>query len=140
MGEDVNAVGMGQRDVIPIWQPLTFLSHLAIVLMLPVFTLLAAAYIPCNMKRFTRHPMLWGVTIWAIGHLLANGDLGSILLFGGFLAYSLYDMWSSNIRGAEKSIKTLPVVYDAGVAVVGTVAYVTFFFLHPYIIGVPIIS
>ena len=132
--------GMGNRDILQVWEPPVYLSHLALVLMLPVFTLVAAAYIPCNMKRFTRHPMLWGVTLWAVAHLLANGDAGSILLFGGFLVYSLYDMWSANKRGAEKSTKTWPLIYDIGVATVGVLAYVLFFFLHPYIIGVNIIS
>lgn len=140
IGLILTAVGMRERDIITIWEPPIFLSHLNLVLMLPVFILLAAAYMPCNMKRFTRHPMLWGVTFWAVAHLLANGDLGSIVLFGSFLVYSLYDMWSANRRGAEKSIMISPVIYDTGVATVGIVVYVLFFFLHPYIIGVPIIS
>ncbi len=134
------AVGMGQRDILSVWEPPMFLSHLSIVLMLPVFILLGAAYIPCNIKRFTNHPMLWGVTFWSFAHLLVNGDLGSILLFGSFLLYSLYDMWSANRRGAEKSRKTRPIVYDAAVAVVGIVVYVLMFLLHPYFIGVSIIS
>ena len=134
------AIGMGKRDIIAVWEPALFMSHLSILLMLPVFILLAAAYIPCNMKKCTRHPMLWGVTFWAVAHLLANGDLGSIFLFGSFLVYSLYDMWSANMRGADKSRKNWPVTYDAGVAALGIAVYVLFFFLHPYIIGVPVIS
>lgn len=133
------AMGMGKRVIIQLWEPPTFLSHFAVVLMLPVFILLAAAYIPCNMKRFTRHPMLWGVALWASAHLLANGDLGSIILFASFLVYSLYDMWSANRRGAEKSTKIWPLIYDTGVAAFGILVYVLFFFLHPYIIGVAII-
>ena len=97
-------IGMGRRQVVPVWEPPVFLDHLAIVVMLPVFIFLAATYIPCNMKRFTRHPMLWGVTFWASAHLLANGDLGSIILFGSFLAYSLFDMWSANRRGAGQPL------------------------------------
>lgn len=133
-------IGMANRDIIILWEPPIFLNHVAIILMLPVFTLLAAAYIPCNFKRFTRHPMLWGVTFWAFAHLLANGDLGSILLFGSFLTYSLYDMWSANRRGARKSTIDRPLVFDAGVAVLGIIAYVLFFYLHPSLIGVSIIS
>jgi uncharacterized membrane protein len=133
------AIGMGNRDIITLWEPPIYLSHLAIVVMIPVFILMAAAYMPCNMKKYTRHPMLWGVTLWAFAHLLANGDFGSIVLFASFLIYSLYDMWSANRRGAEKSTNTRPLFYDTGVAALGIVAYVFFFLLHPYIIGVPVI-
>lgn len=133
-------VGMANRDFISIWQPPVWTSHLALVLMLPVFVLLAAAYLPGNIKRFTRHPMLWGVTLWAVAHLLANGDLGSILLFGGFLAYSLFDMWSANNRGARKSTLKRPVIYDAGIVLLGLCIYLLFFYYHPQIIGVPVIG
>ena len=132
--------GMANRDYISVWQPPIWTSHLTLVVMLPVFILLAAAYLPGNIKRFTRHPMLWGVTFWAVAHLLANGDLGAILLFGSFLAYSLFDMWSANSRGAEKSSTKRPLIYDAGLVFLGLGLYLLFFYIHPYIAGVPVIG
>jgi uncharacterized membrane protein len=83
--------------------------------------------------------MLWGVTIWATVHLLANGDLGSMILFCSFLVYSLFDMWSANRRGASKGNETKPLRYDAGVVVTGTAVYVLLYYLHPYFFGVPVI-
>lgn len=131
--------GMSAREYIVIYQPPVWARHLALVFMLPAAILLVAAYMPTNLKRFTRHPMLWGVTIWATVHLLANGDLGSIVLFCSFLVYSLLDMWSANRRGASKSNETKPLRYDAGIVVTGTAVYALLYYLHPYFFGVPVI-
>jgi len=130
--------GMSEREYIPIWQPPVWSRHLAMVMMLPASLLLVAAYMPTNVKKYTRHPMLWGVTIWAVVHLLANGDLGSMILFCSFLVYSLFDMWSANMRGASKSRETKPLRYDVGVVVAGTAVYALLYYLHPYFTGVPV--
>ena len=103
------------------------------------FVLVAGAYLPSNLKRYTRHPMLWGVTLWAALHLLANGDSASLLLFGGLGVYALCAMWSLNRRGVRKSDKTYPGRRDALVVVAGLVVYVAFVVLHPYLFGVPAI-
>lgn len=77
---------------IPLWDPPVALRHVALLLMLPSFILLASAYAPAGMiKGAAKHPMLAGVKIWAFAHLLVNGDLGSVLLFGAFLAWAVYD-------------------------------------------------
>jgi uncharacterized membrane protein len=77
---------------IPLWDPPVALRHTALLLMLVSFILLAAAYAPAGLiKGAVKHPMLAGVKIWALAHLLANGDLGSVLLFGTFLAWAVYD-------------------------------------------------
>lgn len=77
---------------IPLWDPPVALRHVALLLMLPSFILLAAAYAPSGLiKGAAKHPMLAGVKIWAFAHLLANGDLGSVVLFGAFLAWAVYD-------------------------------------------------
>jgi uncharacterized membrane protein len=102
-------------------------------------TLLVAAFMPTNLKRFTRHPMLWGVTIWAAVHLLSNGDLASLILFGSFGAFSLFDMWSANRRGAELSSQALPYWRDLLVVVVGAIVYVAFLKSHAWLFGVPLV-
>jgi uncharacterized membrane protein len=83
--------------------------------------------------------MLWGVTLWATGHLLANGDLASLLLFGTFGAYALLDMWSATSRDASKSETRFSITQDAAVVGAGAVAYILFAFLHPYLFAVAVI-
>jgi len=83
--------------------------------------------------------MLWGISIWSVAHLLANGDLGSMILFGGFGGYSLFSMWSLNRRGAKKPDTKSPLAYDLLVIIVGVSAYALTAFLHPYLFGVPAI-
>jgi len=132
-------VGMIYRDFIHLWVPPVWGRHAATTLMLPAIILLVAADVPSNIKRFTRHPMLWGVTLWACAHLLANGDLASLILFGTFGSYALFDMWSANRRGSEKNTQVYPVSKDAKLAIIGIVVYAVIIFIHPYVIGVPVI-
>lgn len=133
-------VGKSRAEFVSLWQPPVWGRHVAPVLMLIAFILLPAAYLPSNVKRFTRHPMLWGITFWSIGHLLANGDLASLLLFGGLGVFALFAMWSANLRGATRSTTKYPLTKDAIVVVAGVVVYGGFLFLHPYLFGVPVIS
>lgn len=82
-----------------VYTPPDWGRHAPFVLMLPVIYLLIGRRIGTNLKRFTAHPMLWAIVLWAAGHLLANGDLRSVVLFGGFAAYSLFAMWWLGVRG-----------------------------------------
>jgi uncharacterized membrane protein len=107
------------------------------VLMAIAFILLTALLIPSNIRRFTPHPMLWGIVFWSTGHLLANGDLASIIVFGGFGAYALISMWSLNKRGAQKSTTRYSPVRDILVVVTGLCICGLAVWLHPYVIGVP---
>ena len=77
--------------MIDVWDPPRWLRHVNNLLLWPAFICIAAAYIPGDIKRVLKHPMLVGIKLWAFGHLLANGDLGSIILFGSFLAWAVYD-------------------------------------------------
>jgi uncharacterized membrane protein len=74
---------------IPVWSPPFWLGHLLLILTLPIFVLLAASKSGGMIEATVKHPMLLAVKIWAFSHLIANGDLGSILLFGGFLAWAV---------------------------------------------------
>ena len=65
--------------------------YVAMVLMVPVFILLFAAYLPGEIKAKVKHPFLVAIKTWALAHLIANGDLASIILFGSFLAYAVFD-------------------------------------------------
>lgn len=81
--------GLARQDPVPLWDPPTWTRHLAATLMIFVFPLLLAAYLPGRIKAAAKHPMLAAVKVWALAHLLANGTLADLLLFGGFLAWAV---------------------------------------------------
>lgn len=145
----VSAVGLGlivwgfgryrSDGYIPVWDPPFGLRHVTLLLMWFSFVALVAAYAPAGkIKGMLRHPMLVGVKVWALAHLLANGDLGSVILFGAFLAWAVYDRIAVKRRGDFGAPRSGFTSGDAIVVVVGTVAYVAMFWLHPWLIGVPI--
>lgn len=121
-----------------LWYPPLWMRHIALSLMPFSFILLAAAYIPSHIKRVTRHPMLLAVKIWALAHLLANGDAASLLLFGSFLAYAVYDRISVKHRVGIKELDA-PSGYGGDVLAVaiGLGAYVAMLLWgHARLIGV----
>jgi uncharacterized membrane protein len=126
---------------INIWYPPAWTRHLALQLNWLAAICIAAAYIPGNIKRALKHPMLVGVKLWALAHLIANGDLGSIILFGSILAWAVYD----RITLKRRTDAGGPVIAEGGwpsdlvAIVVGTVAYIAIVFLiHPILFGVPV--
>lgn len=131
-------IGWQRTPFIPVYTPPAFGRMMPHLLMLPALILLAAAYIPSNIKRFTRHPMLWGAVLWATAHLCANGDQRSLLLFGSFLIWALFDMWSANRRGAILSEQRVPWYYDAAVIFAGLFAYALFAHFHAALFGVAV--
>lgn len=133
-------LGWQRAPFVPVYTPPEWGHWAPRLLMFPALMLLAAAYIPSNVKRYTRHPMLWATVTWAIAHLLANGDLRSLLLFGSFLVWSLFDMWSANRRGARLRDTPVSPAYDLAVVVSGTVAYLLFARFHGALFGVPVMS
>lgn len=100
---------------IPVWEPPRWTRHLASTLMLPVFPLLIGAYAPGRIKAVLKHPMLVAIKLWALSHLLANGDLGSILLFGALLAWAVAARISLKRRG-ELSMVSAAQAADAATA------------------------
>ena len=131
-------IGWQRTGHVPLYEPVAYGREILRAAMLPAFILLIAAYAPSNIKRFTRHPMLWATVLWSSGHLLANGDLRSVLVFGSFLAWSLFDMWSCNQRGAQLGSVKKSIGLDIAVAVAGVVVYALAARFHVYFTGVPI--
>jgi uncharacterized membrane protein len=137
-------VGFGRYRAtgwIDVWYPPLWTRHVAVVLVWPAFICVTAAYIRGDIARVLKHPMLVGVKLWALAHLIANGDLGSIILFGSVLAWAVYDRISLKRRtdpGAP------PIPYggrrnDIIAVVVGTIIYLAFgLVFHPLWIGVPV--
>jgi uncharacterized membrane protein len=106
-----------------------------------VFPLLFAAYLPGRIKTAARHPMLLAVKVWATAHLLANGTLADVLLFGGFLVWAVADRISVKRRSAAEAhdVPAAPpgVANDAIVVVGGLIVYAVFLLWgHRWLIGV----
>ena len=134
--------GFGQARMQPVqvWNPPVGMRHAASLLTLPAFVLLAAAYVPGNgIKARVHHPMVLGVKVWALAHLLANGLLAQMLLFAAFLAWAVLDFSAARRRDraagtgypAGRGVATLVTV------VAGVVAWLVFaMWLHGWWIGV----
>ena len=125
---------------IMVWYPPVWTRHIVVALMWPASIMVAAAYIPGNIKRVLKHPMLVGVKTWAFAHLCANGDLGGIILFGSVLAWAVYDRITLKHR-KDAGAPPIPVggaKNDIIAIVVGTIIYLALgFVFHPIVIGVP---
>jgi uncharacterized membrane protein len=123
-----------------LWYPPVWTRHIAVGLMLPALILLVAAFIPSRIRTAVRHPMLAAIKIWAFAHLIANGDLGSLLLFGSFLAFAVYDRISVKRRGALGPLgNAVPgsVLNDVAVVIIGIGLYAAMLLgLHQWLIGV----
>lgn len=133
----------GQGRLNPeIYTPPLWMRHITLLLMLFSFILLAAAYIPSNIRTAVKHPMLAGIKIWAFGHLLANGDLASLILFGSFLAWAVLDRISVKRRQALGPLGAAKggLGGDIAAVAVGVAAY-GFMVLwgHTWLIGVPLL-
>jgi uncharacterized membrane protein len=125
---------------IQIWSPPAFMRHITIGLMLLAAIFFTAAFIPSHIKAKLKHPMLAGVKTWALAHLLSNGDLGSILLFGSFLAWGVYARIAAKQRG-DVGTMTAPSGWTNDIIAValGIVIYLALgFAFHPIVIGVPV--
>ena len=132
--------GLARHNPVVLWTPPRGMNHLAALLMVFSFILLFAAYVPRNaIKAKLHHPMVLGVKVWALAHLLANGMLADVVLFGAFLLWAVFDFRAARRRDREGNVQ-----YAAGTAkgtviavVVGLVAYAVFaFWLHGVLIGV----
>ena len=132
--------GLARQQPVALWQPPTGMRHAASLLMLIAFVLLAATYVPRNaVKARLHHPMVLAVKVWALAHLLSNGNVADVLLFGSFL------LWAAlSFRAARARDRATRASYAAGTAagtamtlLVGIVAWAVFaFWAHAVLIGV----
>ena len=123
---------------IDVWSPPSWARHVTVALMWPACICIVAAYIPGDLKRVLKHPMLVGVKLWAVAHLIGNGDLGSIVLFGAILAWAVFDRISLK-RRSDPGAPPIPIGgrrNDIIAVVVGTVLYLALgLWFHPLVIG-----
>ena len=138
-------IGYGQARLDPTWlyHPPPYLRHVNMLLMLLVFPALLAAYFPGRIQSALKHPMLIAVKAWALAHLLVNGTLAGVLLFGGFLVWAVADRISVKRRSGPGTAPQLPktALNDVIVVVGGLGLYAAFtFWLHPILFGVAVVG
>jgi len=133
--------GLVRNEPVVVWMPPLGMRHAASLFTLMAFILLAAAYVPGNaIKARVYHPMVAGVKLWAVAHLMSNGNLGHLVLFGSFLAWAVLDFISSRKRDRRNPTASRPATKLSATVitvVVGVVGWLLFaFWLHGLLIGI----
>lgn len=125
---------------IDVWSPPRFMFHVTELLMLFAVIFLTAVFVPSHIKAWLKYPTLAAVKTWALAHLLANGDLGSIILFGSFLAWGVFARIAAKRRDNKSFTPAAPGwTNDVIVVAIGIVVYLALgFAFHPIFIGVPV--
>lgn len=130
-------LGWRSADVGFIYEPPGWGRPLTMLLMLLAFFLFASSHGKSNLKRFIRHPQLSAILIWALAHLLANGDSRSLAFFGGLGLWALIQMALINRRDGERVLpEPRPWKAELKPLLIGSVLYAVFILLHPYFAGV----
>ncbi len=132
--------GLARQEPVQLWGPPLAMRHLAALLTLVSFVLLAAAYVPDNsIKAKLHHPMVLAAKVWALAHLLANGSLAHVLLFGSFLLWAILDFSAARRRDRAAAASYAPgrAGATAITVIVGLIGWVVFaLWLHGWLIGV----
>jgi uncharacterized membrane protein len=134
----VYGYGLARESPVVLYNPPMWMRHVTLLLMIPVFPLFIAAYAPGRIKAATKHPMLVATKLWAFSHLLSNGTLADVLLFGGFLVWAVADRISLKKRPVRPIPGAPPSpLNDVIAVVVGLAVYALFVFkAHVWLIGV----
>lgn len=135
----IHGYGVARQTPVVLYTPASALRHVALLLMLPVFPLFLAAYLPGRIQRAARHPMLLAVILWSIAHLLANGTIADVVLFGAFLIWAVADRISVGHRTVPHRVPGAPAGAFNDIAAVsaGLVLYGGFLvWAHAWLVGV----
>lgn len=135
----LHGYGLARLNPVVLWEPPKMLRHIALLLMVPAFPLFLSTYLPGRISAAVKHPTLLAVKIWATAHLLANGTLNDVLLFGAFLVWAIADRIAAKRRVVQRKIPGAPPTRsnDVIAVVAGLVLYVVFLLWgHRWLIGV----
>lgn len=134
----IRGYGEARADVIELYHSPTVLRYISLVLLIPVFPLLVAAYLPGRIKATVHHPMLLAVKLWAAAHLLVTGTVANVVLFGSILLWAFADLLSVSKREPRQIPGAPPARYNDLIAVaVGLSLYIAFlFWLHELLFGI----
>lgn len=133
-------IGKGSMEFVGLWSTPIFFRYITVVLIPVAFILMVAAYTPNNIKRYVPHPMLTGVIIWGATHMMVNGDVAAIILFGSFVVYSVVAIRLANRRQYNKNSEQdtqekIPVVKDAIVIGIAMLGFLLLLWLHKPLFG-----
>ncbi len=129
-------IGYASMEYQEFWLSEVWAKHLTLTIMPIAFILQVAANQKGHIRRKLKHPMLIGVLLWALVHLLNNGDLASILLFGPFALYSVFAILSANRRGKVPTYETANATHDLIAVIVGLVLFGIVWWAHGFLFGV----
>ncbi|MEO6410408.1 MAG: NnrU family protein [Burkholderiaceae bacterium] len=139
LGLIVYGYGVARHAPVVLYTPPIWGRHLAALLLLPVFPLVLSTYLPGRIKSAAKHPTLLATKLWALAHLLANGNLADVLLFGGFLAWAVADRIAAKRRAVARVLPgAQPAPMNDAIALVGGLVLYALFVVwaHRWIIGV----
>lgn len=139
MALSIYLVISGWKATVPelLYQPPAWGRHATSLLMLFAFILFFAPYPANNLKRILRHPQLTGLVCWGVGHLLANGEIRSVILFGGLVAWAVIEMLLINRRDGARTVPApAPIRNDVLLVIAGIAVYAVFLFSHQWLFGV----
>lgn len=129
--------GWKQASPAPLYVPPAWGAIAALLVMLPAAVLFPSPYLPNNLRRTLRHPQLTAVTLWGIGHLLANGEARAVLLFGGLAAWSVAQMLLINRREGPRALpEPAPWSRDLALTALGGALFVALLYVHGAWFGV----
>jgi uncharacterized membrane protein len=133
-------IGKGSMEYIGLWDVPLFFRYVTVVLIPISFILMVAAYLPNNIKSYVPHPMLTGVIIWGVTHMIVNGDVASIILFGSFVVYSVVAIKLINKREFDTASEQDPqekisVVKDAIVVGIAMSGFLLLLWMHKLLFG-----
>jgi len=131
--------GKSTAAFMPLYEPPLWGRHGAWLMMLIAFILLASTQGPSALRSFLKHPMLLGVAVWGAGHLLANGDLASVVLFGGMAVFSILMIILLFMRDGVKTGARYSWRSTIIQSMVGALIYLLVMYAHPFVFGVAVI-
>ncbi|MBT8353592.1 MAG: NnrU family protein [Desulfofustis sp.] len=134
----IRGYGEARTDVVEVYYTPVWLQNISLIILIPVFPLLVGTYVPGRIKAAVEHPMLLATKLWAAAHLLANGTLADLVLFGSFLLWVFADLLSVSKRQPRQIPGAPPSRFNDWIAViVGLALYLAFlFWLHEMLFGV----